>query len=232
MNIFEENLYKNKLLFNELGSVYINELSTLVVSDLHLGKGISFMKDGYPIPPFDTNETLFNLEKTISFFSPETVISLGDSFHKNDSLAKINDTILKRINLLEKKYRFLWILGNHDNHLNNKKRLSGIIKPYYKKQKFFFRHIKKDSRKNSNFEFSGHFHPKYILKHNGVYHNYKCFVLGKNFCILPSFGTYTGGLDVNSEEFKKVLQGQTADLIVIGKRSLIKKQMLNDSNQR
>ena len=87
-------------------------------------------------------------------------------------------------------------------------------------------------KKSYIFEFSGHYHPKYSLKYNGSSYYYKCFVLGENFCILPSFGTYTGGLDVESEELKRVLKNKKIDLIVIGKRSILKKKLENDSTKR
>ena len=54
------------------------------------------------------------------------------------------------------------------------------------------------------------------------------FYLRENFCILPSFGTYTGGLDVESKVLKRVLKNKKIDLIVIGKRNILKK-FKNDS---
>ena len=36
-------------------------------------------------------------------------------------------------------------------------------------------------------------------------YNYKCLILTNNFCILPSFGAYTGGLDIRSNELKNII---------------------------
>ena len=51
-----------------------------------------------------------------------------------------------------------------------------------------------------SFEFSGHFHPKTIIKINNSSYSYKWFVVSRDFCILPSFGHFTGGIDVKSKE--------------------------------
>ena len=100
---------------------------------------------------------------------------------------------------------------------------------FYKIDRYEFRHIKTTQEKDYTFEFSGHYHPKCLLKYNGSSYNYKCFILGENFCILPSFGTYTGGLNVESEVLKPVLKNKKIDLIVIGKRNILKKKLKNDS---
>ena len=65
--------------------------------------------------------------------------------------------------------------------------------------------IKNNHLREKKFEFSGHFHPKVRLKFNKINYSYKCFVLTNNFCILPSFGTYTGGLDIKSNELKNII---------------------------
>jgi DNA ligase-associated metallophosphoesterase len=232
MKTLELILDQKKVFFHELGGVYLDELEILIVSDLHFGKGISFAKNGFNIPPFDIDDTLSKLENIIKFFSPKKVITLGDNFHEKDSLKKIHKDSLFRINLLTEKYNFLWIIGNHDKYLKGQNLLYGKSYSFYKINRYEFRHIKTTLKKGHNFEFSGHYHPKCLLKYNGSSYNYKCFILGENFCILPSFGTYTGGLDVESEALKRVLKNKKIDLIVIGKRNILKKKLENDSPQR
>ena len=53
----------------------------LVVSDLHLEKGSNFASRGQLLPPYDTQATLTAVESLVDVFNPETVVSLGDSFH-------------------------------------------------------------------------------------------------------------------------------------------------------
>ena len=61
----------------------------LVVSDLHLEKGAAFASAGTFLPPYDTAETLDRLEALIAATKPETVISLGDSFHNPAVIAAL-----------------------------------------------------------------------------------------------------------------------------------------------
>ena len=214
--------------FHKFGGLYIEEHDILIISDLHFGKGISFLKMGYSLPPFDANDTLYKLETVINFFLPKKVISLGDNFHEKNSFLKMNKETIIQINMLAKKFNFLWITGNHDYNLE-KSRIYGEIKKQFMMKNLIFKHIFTKLIKKKKFEFSGHFHPKFSQKYNGVYYNYKCFVLGNNFCILPSFGTYTGGLDISSNELKKILNGHKIELIIIGERKIIKRRF-NDTN--
>ena len=85
--------------------------------------------------------------------------------------------------------------------------IDATFKDSLKLDNFNFTHIKNSKIINNLFEFSGHFHPKVSIIFNRVTYSLKCFVLGKNFCILPSFGTYTGGLNINSNTLKKISFG-------------------------
>jgi DNA ligase-associated metallophosphoesterase len=209
------------LTFHKYGGIFINSLKLLVISDLHLGKGFSFIKKGFNVPPYDIDDTIDKLEEIINLFRPNRVIALGDNVHEFNSLENINHKILSRINILVKKYNFIWILGNHDKSLININHLEGNFIDTYSEKDFFFTHIKNDSNKKNLFELSGHYHPKYALKVNKLSYYYKCFVLGKRFCILPSFGTYTGGLNVKSREFMKGLKEKNTKLIIIGNSKFI-----------
>ena len=68
---------------------------------------------------------------------------------------------------------------------------------------------------NNSFEFSGHFHPK-VKSITKVNYFFKMFCVRKNFCILPSFGTYTGGLNINSNTLKKITKKKT--IIALGRK--------------
>ncbi len=209
------------LTFHKYGGVFINNLKLLVISDLHLGKGFSFIKKGFHVPPYDIDDTIDRLEEILILFKPKKVLALGDNVHEFNSLENINHKILNRINRLVKKYNFKWILGNHDKALINVNHLQGDFIETYSESNFCFTHIKKKTNKKKLFELSGHYHPKYALKVNKLNYYYKCYVVGKRFCILPSFGTYTGGLDVKSQEFMKDLNEKNIKLIIIGKNKFI-----------
>ena len=222
MTPFENTFFKKRVLnydiiFDIEGALFINQNRYLIISDLHLGKSISMNNNGHVIPTYDLNETIFKLKRIIKKYKPLKVILLGDNFHDKYSILHLNNKFLNQLKEITKVVQFIWIYGNHDEELMRKDKIYGKFVKNYIEKKLFFTHIKK--KRNSYFEFSGHFHPKtYILVNNSRFY-YKCFVLGKDFCILPSFGPYTGGLDVKSHALKKVID-EDADLIILGKRKI------------
>ena len=54
-----------KFVFDKTGSIFLENLNTLIFSDLHLGKSLSFANQGNLVPPFDLDETLVNLKSII-----------------------------------------------------------------------------------------------------------------------------------------------------------------------
>ena len=216
----KKNINNFTILFDSSGSIYITELSILLISDLHIGKSYSCAKNGNFLPPFEIDETIEKIKSIVDFYNPKKIISLGDSFHEASTLEIIDKIYIKNLNKIFKKREVIFIDGNHDAELKSKEKIDAIFKDSLKLDNFNFTHIKNSKIINNLFEFSGHFHPKVSIISNRVTYSFKCFVLGKNFCILPSFGTYTGGLNINSNTLKKLYQ-QEKTVIAIGKNQLI-----------
>ena len=219
MESIKKNIKGEKFVFDKSGSIFLENLNTLIFSDLHLGKGLSFANLGNFIPPFDLDETLLNLKSIIEKYKPKRLISLGDSFHENKSIHKMERKYVNIINNLLHKIDITWIEGNHDSNLLFKDKIQGNFKNFYKLENFKFVHSKSEIDELNIFEFSGHYHPKVTLKFNGLNYSYKCFILTDNFCILPSFGTYTGGLDIKSNALKKILP-INKQIIILGNNKI------------
>src|ERR1700750_2628136 len=66
------------------GALFWRAESMLLVADLHLEKFSSFARKGQMLPPYDTGLTLKRLEKDLALTKAERVVSLGDSFHRNE----------------------------------------------------------------------------------------------------------------------------------------------------
>ena len=205
MESIKKHIKGEKFVFDKSGSIFLENLNTLIFSDLHLGKSLSFVNQGSLVPPFDLDETLFNLENIIKKYKPKRLISLGDSFHENKSIQNMKGKYINIINNLFHKIDITWVEGNHDSNILFKNKLTGNFKKFHKLKNFRFVHSKSEINEVSIFEFSGHYHPKISLKFNGLNYSYKCFILTESFCILPSFGTYTGGLDIKSNALRKIL---------------------------
>ena len=55
---------------------------------------------------------------------------------------------------------------------------------------------------NNQYQVSGHFHPVASVKVGSKKITEKCLIHSENHLILPSFGTFTGGLNINSNIMK------------------------------
>ena len=198
----------------EGGLFWVNK-ETLIISDLHLEKGSSFFKEGQFISPNDTFENLRKLEDCINKSKPKIIIFLGDTFHDKESLKRISDKNLKKFKELFLNLKSYFISGNHDENIIhedfdfiNKIDLDGIR----------FIHKKTNSKK---FEISGHFHPVATIKYKGLKIKNKCFLFSDNKIILPSFGTYTGGINVKDKNFN-FLKKNKCEIFIIMNEKIVK----------
>src|SRR6201990_3773383 len=73
------------------GALFWRAEKMLLVADLHLEKFSSFAKKGQMLPPYDTGLTLKRLEKDIELTKAERIVSLGDSFHRDEGTTTLLD---------------------------------------------------------------------------------------------------------------------------------------------
>src|SRR3954451_19960084 len=73
------------------GALFWRTESMLLVADLHLEKFSSYAKTGQMLPPYDTGLTLKRLERDIEATKAERVVSLGDSFHRDEGTTMLLD---------------------------------------------------------------------------------------------------------------------------------------------
>ncbi len=164
----------------------------LVIADLHLEKGSSFARKGSVIPPYDSRATIERLIDALERWSPDRVISLGDSFHDQDGSNRLSTNDRRQIRDFTSRYDWTWISGNHDPSPPSD--LGGRSAPEVTIQGVVFRHYPSEHAEQA--EIAGHLHPKARVKARGRRVSRPCFVSDKRRVLLPAFGAYTGGLNV------------------------------------
>jgi len=193
-----------RLLADVSGALYWPDQRTVVVSDLHFEKGSAFAARGVPLPPYDTAATLDRLEGVLGHHQPERVICLGDSFHDQGALERASDDTLGRIRALSSAHDWIWITGNHDPNPDplwgGRAVADMVLGP------LIFRH--EAASIPTGGEISGHFHPKARVRLRGRSVSGQCFVTDGNRLVMPSFGAFTGGLDVTAPEIRGLFQGR------------------------
>jgi len=190
-----------KLLLDGSGALWWPAQRLLVVSDMHLEKSTFLASHGSLIPPYDTQDTLDRLEQRIDHYQPRELILLGDSFHDRFAWARLPETIRRRILAIASRVeQCVWLEGNHDIHLQGHA-LQGVAATR-ELEGLLFSH---EHAPSALPQIIGHYHPKLSLKLRTTRVRGKCFVQGERLLIMPSFGSYTGGLDIADPAFDAVM---------------------------
>lgn len=164
-----------------------------VVSDLHLEKASHFAARGQFLPPHDSTETLTRLLSALQKTECDTVIFLGDSFHDVQGLSRLSGTARENLANIQDQYKIIWVTGNHDPDIGTDPQNTVSE---FSLAPLIFRHEASIPLETNYGEVSGHYHPKFALKNNRGKITKPCFVVDEQRLIVPAFGTFTGGMDV------------------------------------
>jgi len=180
------------------GALWLEDVRTLVVSDLHFEKGSSYAARGQLLPPFDTRETLTRLEAEVQALAPATLVLLGDSFHDRRSVERLDPADALRIALLANGRTLVWIVGNHD--ADGPGGLPGEVTEEIEIGGLTLRH--EPAPQPAYGEVSGHLHPCAKIVSRGRSVRKRCFLTDGERLIMPAFGAYTGGLNACDDAFR------------------------------
>lgn len=191
------------------GAVFLPTTQTLVVADLHLGKGTSARSRGLLLPPGDTISTLEKVLRLVEACSPQVLVALGDSFHDCQAGERLLDEERTLLEAMTRKAATLWITGNHD--ANPISGIGGEWLEEYRSGNLILRHIPSVTIPSGKAELAGHLHPKIKIRIRGHTMSRACFMAGEERLILPALGSYTGGLDISDPAFSGLFpQGHAA----------------------
>jgi DNA ligase-associated metallophosphoesterase len=174
------------------GALWWRAERTLIFADIHFEKGSSYARRGALLPPYDTRATLARLTDVLIERKPARVIALGDSFHDGEAADRLDRPERSALYDLTRLTDWIWIEGNHDPRppgwlggtVANEIAIGGLI----------FRHEPQHTGQAG--EVAGHLHPCATVSRRGRSIRRRCFISDGQRAILPSFGAYTGGLDV------------------------------------
>ena len=181
-----------RLLLDPLGAILWPAANLLIVADLHLEKGSACATRGQLVPPWDTHATLERLTLLLRRHRPARVLALGDSFHDNHGPARMLPGDGARLAAMLRDTPFIWVTGNHDPAPSG---LPGTAVDTWAEGPFVFRH---EALPGAQGEFCGHHHPKASVVTRAGTVTRPCFVTDQRRVMLPSLGTYTGGLDLQA----------------------------------
>jgi DNA ligase-associated metallophosphoesterase len=185
------------LLLDPAGVLVWPRLSLLAVADLHLEKGTACAGRGQLVPPWDSFATLTRLADAVRRHAPRTVVAVGDSFHDAHAATRLSAGDAAMLAGIGQAAQLVWVRGNHDPL--PPAGVAGHACETFLTEGLLFRHQAASlPLPDAPGEVSGHFHPKARVATRVGEIVRPCFMTDVHRIMLPSFGAYTGGLDVRS----------------------------------
>ncbi|SAL52754.1 ligase-associated DNA damage response endonuclease PdeM [Caballeronia humi] len=172
-------------------------LGALFIADAHFGKDAVFRARGIPVPAGSTGETLARLDALISTHRPESVVFLGDLLHARESHADETLNALSEWRARHRELALTLVEGNHDRHAGALPDAFGVslVKEPYALGPWALCHHPQTVA--GAYALAGHEHPVYRLATRVDRVRLPCFRFGARSGVLPAFGSFTGGFEVN-----------------------------------
>lgn len=194
-------------------AIYWAAQRTLLLSDVHFGKGAVFRRAGIAVPSGDTDDDLTRLDALIALFSPGTLVVLGDLVH---GAATERSAWVQRVRTWRRAHddlAMLLVAGNHDRHFDVASlgfdiRPEGLATP-----PFVFSHH--PHAQASGYTLAGHVHPGVTIRDGWRKHRLPAFVFDRDVAILPAFGTLTGLHEVTSAPGRRIVAVSPGGLIPV-----------------
>jgi DNA ligase-associated metallophosphoesterase len=175
-------------------AAYCSAHSTLLVSDLHLGKSAHHRAHGIPLDDGDVREQIARLRAIVEHTGAERTIVVGDLVHSRAGLAGAwtRDAAAA---LRDLPTRIVLVEGNHDARCPEMLDRWGIenLGPTCPLGPVTLVHDPADAVGPA---ICGHVHPVRVLRDGGIRLRLPCFWMTGQTLVLPAFSPFTGGAPV------------------------------------
>lgn len=174
------------------GACYWFETQSLLVSDLHLGREVSFRRAGLPLPEGPSTACLSRLEQLLLNHAPRRIYILGDLVHAHCSLNEDLEFQIRELLSRFPELPFHLIEGNHDRRASRRLKQLGLqVTDQFEENGVVLIH---DGSQTRNRCISGHLHPG--VRVPGEPRRLPCFWIRPQQILLPAFGNLTGTFEI------------------------------------
>lgn len=174
---------------------------TLLVADLHLGKGAAFRAAGQPLPRGSSAGDLARLAELIARHGAERLVVLGDFWHHASGRSAALLAHLHAFRAAHTQLDWLLVRGNHDAQAGDPPaalRIAAVADPWPLAPGLVARHAPlawdtPAASADAAVVLAGHLHPAALLRTRADRLRLPCFVWqpGRQL-VLPAFGALTG----------------------------------------
>ncbi|MBM4365458.1 MAG: ligase-associated DNA damage response endonuclease PdeM [Deltaproteobacteria bacterium] len=167
---------------------------TVVVADVHLGKGDSFRARGLPLPAGELEDDLVRLGALLAATGARRLVVIGDLVHGTLAPATV-----ARVTQWREATRAEWLLvrGNHDRHGVPADWGVDIVDEVLVDGPFAFVH--EPAAVAGSFTWSGHLHPTVAIRGTADRLRFPAFLVGASLGVLPAFTRFSGGPVIRGE---------------------------------
>jgi len=204
MDTTELNFGGTQILLLPEKALWLPNLKSLVIADVHWGKIDHFRKAGIPVPVKGNDKNAETLISILNQFKPRRVIFLGDLFHSvyNDGWETFGQIRKAFVHC-----SFELVIGNHDilSDLQYERHKILLHKESLRLDNLLLTHEPLEDIPEDVFNVTGHVHPGAHLRGAGRQSVVlPCFYFKSNQCILPAFGAFTGLATVQPKRGDKI----------------------------
>jgi len=186
-------------------AVYYPEYRALLIADVHFGKAAAFRALGQPVPQGTTQSNLQRLDHLLRSYPCDHLIFLGDFLHARQSRTTSTLQALSHWRSQHPALAITLIRGNHDKHAGDPPSdlmIETVPEPLLLGP-FALQH--EPHPHPTHHVLAGHVHPVYHLQGRGRQRlRLACFYLNEQTSLLPAFGGFTGGYQVEREENSRI----------------------------
>lgn len=198
-----------------LKAMYWQRHSTLLISDIHVGKVGHFRRNGIDLPALSAKNNYWNLTHLFEHYTPEHLMVIGDLTHSqaNAEWEEFSD-FMEQFPGLKKTV----ILGNHDSATNAAFHALGFQSHLQlDMHPFTLMHEPPKSAPAGSYCISGHLHPGIRLVGKAKSSlTLPCFFIGEHCTILPAFGAFTGYVPIRPGKKDRVVGISQHELFLLG----------------
>ena len=174
-------------------------LRVLFIADLHIGKAASYRALGQPVPGGTTQQNLARLDRLIETQLPLQIVFLGDFLHAAQARTPQVLAALQAWRAQHARLALTLVRGNHDSRAGDPPPaldIAVVNEPHLIGPFAACHHPQTHA---THFVLAGHLHPVCTLYGRGRDRiRMPCFVSQGEQAILPAFGEFTGGWQVEA----------------------------------
>ncbi|MGV6396456.1 ligase-associated DNA damage response endonuclease PdeM [Pseudomonas caspiana] len=186
-------------------AVYYPDYRALLIADVHFGKAAAYRKLGQPVPHGTTQNNLQRLDELLERYPCDRLIFLGDFLHAPESRAPATLEALAQWRSRHRELEMTLVRGNHDKRAGDPPpalRIETVPEPLLLGP-FALQH--EPDPHATHHVLAGHVHPVYRLRGRGRQSlRLACFYLRGSMSLLPAFGAFTGGFNIEATQDSKI----------------------------